>query len=74
MTALIVMTVEQSFSFFVRDYNNVVFTDQADENTASMQRLLKVKVEQLQDLATQLETLKTGTCTMSFLSDMLKFI
>jgi len=68
------MTVEQSFSFFVRDYNNVVFTDQADENTASMQRLLKVKVEQLQDLATQLETLKTGTCTMSFLSDMLKFI
>ena len=74
MTALIVMTVEQSFSFFVRDYNNVVFTDQADENTASMQRLLKVKVEQLQDLATQLETLKTGTYTMSFLSDMLKFI
>ena len=64
------MTVEQSFSFFVR----VVFTDQADENTASMQRLLKVKVEQLQDLATQLETLKTGTYTMSFLSDMLKFI
>ena len=68
------MTVEQSFSFFVRDYNNVVFTYQADENTASMQRLLKVKVEQLQDLATQLETLKTGTYTMSFLSDMLKFI
>lgn len=56
-------TGEISYCFETRKSNVPMFlniSDQADDNTSSMKRLLHAKGDQIRDLVQQLETLKRG--------------